>query len=141
MAGAAPLTSRGVHSGAMQGPGAVLRMARDIVRSGVLGDIGFCRGFFQNWGDCVHLIDTVQFVFDEAAPVSVTAQATPNMLLVTCRFPGFIASFESRGTPFRGTSFHGANATLMVNRDSYSIFTNGAARALAVKRNKMRLEL
>jgi predicted dehydrogenase len=120
MVEAARQYQRVVPAGATQRSGAAFRKAREIVRSGELGGIAFCRGFFQSWGNGVHLIDTLQFVFDEAMPVSVTAQATPNIMLVTCRYPGFIASFESRSARYCGTSFHGDKATLMVSPEEGS---------------------
>jgi len=113
-----------VQAGAVQRSGAAFQKAREIVRRGDLGGIAFCRGFFQGWGNAIHLIDTVQFVFDEAMPVSVTAQATPNIMLVTYRYPGFVCSFESlRASPrpqYCGTSFHGDKATLMVSCEAVS---------------------
>jgi len=52
----------------------------------------------------------------------------------TYRYPGFICSHESRGAnsfPLYdvgyGTAFHGTNATLLVNRDGYTLFKPGAA--------------
>jgi predicted dehydrogenase len=115
---------RVVQSGAVQRSGAAFQNAREVVKRGDLGGIAFCRGFFQGWGNAIHLIDTVQFVFDEAMPVSVTAQATPNIMLVTYRYPGFICSFESRSASphpqYCGTSFHGDKATLMVSCEEVS---------------------
>ena len=92
-----------------------------------------------DWG--VHLLDIVQFAFDEAMPVSVAAQGgkfyvndnteTPDTMMVTYRYPAFVGSYESRtANPFPmygntyGTSFHGTKATLMVNRGGYWIFPN-----------------
>jgi predicted dehydrogenase len=111
---------RVVQAGAILRSGAAFQKAREIVRSGDLGGIAFCRGFFQGWGNGLHLIDTVQFVFDEAMPVSVTAQATPNIMLVTYRYPGFIASYESGSAMYCGMSFHGDKATLMVSCEEAS---------------------
>lgn len=135
MVEAAHQYQRVVQAGAIQRSGAAFQKAREIVKSGDLGRIAFCRGFFQSWGNGLHLVDTVQFAFDEAMPVSVTAQATPNLMLVTCRYRGFIASYESRSaslrTPYCGTSFHGDQATLMVNSHGRSLTVaaqNGAAR-------------
>jgi predicted dehydrogenase len=72
------------------------------------------------------LVDVVQFAFDEAMPVSITAQGgkfyaddngeTPDTMLATFRYPGFIASYERRAGNTYGTAFHGTKATLMVNR-------------------------
>jgi predicted dehydrogenase len=189
-----------VQAGTMQRSGGFFQKARDIVKSGDLGDITFCRTFqtsstkqdgygnppdsdppagldwdlwlgpapkrpfnanrwgvapgqwstfryfwdyaggnMTDWG--VHLLDIVQFAFDEAMPTSVAAQGgkfyvtdnleTPDTMLVTYRYPGFIASYESRTcSPYPmygqtyGTAFHGTRATLLVNRTGYWIFPN-----------------
>jgi predicted dehydrogenase len=137
MVKAARKYQRVVQAGTIQRSGAAFQKAREIVQSGDLGDVTFCRGFFQGWGNGVHPIDTMQFAFDEAMPVSVTAQATPDTMLVTYRYPGFVGSYESRSASphamHNGTSFHGDKATLMVNRDGYGnsltvAAPNGAAR-------------
>ena len=125
MVEAARKYGRVVQAGAVQRSGAALQKAREIVKNGDLGEIAFCSGFFHpGWGHALHPIDTVQFAFDEAMPVSVTAQATPDMMLVTYRYPGFICSYESRSagprTPYCGTSFHGDQATLMVSCEEVS---------------------
>lgn len=97
----------------------------------------YAGGAMTDWG--VHLLDIVQFAFDEAMPTSVAAQGgkfyvqdnteTPDTMLVTYRYPGFVGSYESRTAntfpmydKTYGTSFHGTEATLMVNRDGYWIF-------------------
>ncbi len=200
MVEAARKYKRVVQAGTMQRSGPFFQKAREIVKSGDLGDISFCRTFqagttpkdgfgnppdsappagldwdlwlgpapkrpfnanrwgvgedrwstfryfwdyaggaMTDWG--VHLMDIVQFAFDEAMPVSVAAQGgkfyvsdnteTPDTMLVTYRYPGFVGSYESRtANPFPmyndtyGTSFHGTKATLMVNRGGYWIFPN-----------------
>jgi predicted dehydrogenase len=200
MVEAARKFKRVVQAGTMQRSGAFFQKAREIVKSGDLGDITFCRTFqagttakdgfgnppdsappagldwdlwlgpapkrpfnanrwgvgedrwstfryfwdyaggaMTDWG--VHLMDIVQFAFDEAMPVSVAAQGgkfyvsdnteTPDTMMVTYRYPGFVGSYESRtANPFPmyndtyGTSFHGTKATLMVNRGGYWIFPN-----------------
>ena len=98
----------------------------------------YAGGAMTDWG--VHLLDIVQFAFDEAMPLSVAAQGgrfyvadnteTPDTMLVTYRYPGFIGSYESRTAnsyPIYdadyGTSFHGTEATLMVNRDGYMLLS------------------
>ena len=97
----------------------------------------YAGGAMTDWG--VHLIDIVQFAFDEAMPVSVSAQGgrfyvadnleTPDTMLATYRYPGFLGAYESRtANPFPfynntyGTAFHGTEATLMVNREGYWIW-------------------
>ena len=90
-----------------------------------------------DWG--VHLLDIVQFAFDEAMPKSVTAQGgrfyvddnleTPDTMLATFYYPGFIGCYESRtANPFQlyeagyGTSFHGTEGTPMVNRSGWKFW-------------------
>jgi predicted dehydrogenase len=99
----------------------------------------YAGGAVTDWG--VHLLDIVQFAFDEAMPVSVAAQGgkfyvtdnteTPDTMLVTYRYRAFVGSYQSRTcNPYPnygdtyGTAFHGTKATLMVNRGGYSIFSN-----------------
>ncbi len=212
MVEAARKYKRVVQAGTMQRSGAFFQKAREIVRSGDLGEITFCRTFqagstrkegfgkpsdsepapgldwdmwlgpapqrpfnanrwgvlgdryptfryfwdyaggnMTDWG--VHLLDIVQFAFDEAMPVSVAAQGgkfyvddnteTPDTMLATYRYPGFIASYESRtANPYPlydhgyGTAFHGARATLLVNRDGYWIFPNGKDGDIVEQRDK-----
>ncbi|HEY1339709.1 MAG TPA: Gfo/Idh/MocA family oxidoreductase [Bryobacteraceae bacterium] len=200
MVEAARKYKRVVQGGTMQRSGGFFQKAREIVKSGDLGDISFCRTFqaamdrkegygnppdseppagldwdlwlgpapkrpfnanrwgvgenrwstfryfwdyaggaMTDWG--VHLLDIVQFAFDEAMPVSISAQGgrfyvtdnleTPDTMLASFRYPGFVGSYESRtANPFPmydatyGTSFHGTKATLMVNRSGYWIFPN-----------------
>lgn len=200
MVQAARKYQRVVQGGTMQRSGGFFQKAREIVKSGDLGEITFCRTFqasmaqkpgyghpadsqppagldwdlwlgpaekrpfnsnrwgvgenrwstfryfwdyaggaMTDWG--VHLLDITQFALDEAMPVSIAAQGgkfyvddnteTPDTMLVTYRYPGFVGSYESRtANPFPmyentyGTSFHGTKATLMVNRTGYWIFPN-----------------
>jgi len=200
MVEAARKYKRVVQAGTMQRSGGFFRKAREIVKSGDLGDVTFCRGFqasadpkegygnppdsdpppgldwdlwlgpapkrrfnANRWGVApgrwstfryfwdyaggamtdggVHLMDIVQFAFDEAMPVSVVAQGgklyvtdnleTPDTMLATFRYPGFIGSYESRtvnpyllynGTD--GIAFHGTKATLMVSRSGYWLYPN-----------------
>ena len=201
MVEAARKYKRVVQAGTMQRSGAYFQKAREIVKSGDLGDITFCRTFqsgtakkvgegnppdsappagldwdlwlgpapkrpFNNnrfgvgerwstfryfwdyaggamtdWG--VHLLDIVQFAFDEAMPLSISAQGgkfyvddnteTPDTMMATYHYPAFIGSYESRtASPTKmyndtyGTSFHGTKATLMVNRNGYTIFPNAS---------------
>ena len=99
----------------------------------------YAGGAMTDWG--VHLLDVVQFAFEETMPESVAAQGgkfyvtdnteTPDTMFVSYRYPGFIAAYQSRTcNPYPnygdtyGTAFHGTEATLMVNRGGYSIFPN-----------------
>jgi predicted dehydrogenase len=118
-----------VQAGTVERSGAFVQKAREMVGSGALGEVLFCRtvqagGAITDGG--VHLLDIVQFAFDEAMPVSISAQGakfyaddnveTPDTMLATFRYPGFIASYERRAGNTYGTAFHGTKATLMVNR-------------------------
>jgi len=110
----------------------------------------YAGGAMTDWG--VHLLDVVQFAFDETMPVRVEAQGgkfyvtdnteTPDTMLATYRYPGFIGSCRSRtANPYPacgdicGTAFHGTEATLMVNRAGYAIYPNKKGAAQKVERN------
>jgi predicted dehydrogenase len=200
MVEAARKYKRVVQAGTMQRSGAFFRQAREIVKSGELGDVTYARTFQasletkEQWGNPpdaeppagldwdlwlgpapkrpfnanrwgiapkrwstfryfwdyaggamtdwgVHLLDIVQFCYDEAMPVSISAQGgkffktdnveTPDTMLATFRYPGFLGSYESRtcnpmamyGETY-GTAFHGTKATLFVNRGGYKLFPN-----------------
>jgi predicted dehydrogenase len=127
MVEAARKYQRVVQAGTVERSGALVQRAREMVKSGALGEVRFCRAFQAAMTDeGVHLLDIVQFAFDEAMPLSVTAQGgkfykdgnveTPDTMLATFRYPGFVASYERRPGHTYGAAFHGAKATLMVNR-------------------------
>ena len=86
--------------------------ARRAVRSGDLGEIVFCRAFAAS---PLHLMDLLQFTFDEAVPASVAVQGSRGNLLAVFRYPGFVASYERRGTADPAIAFHGSTATLLVD--------------------------
>jgi predicted dehydrogenase len=212
MVQAARKYKRIVQAGTMQRSGGFFQKAREIVKSGELGDISFCRTFqsglskkegygspadtqppagldwdlwlgpaparpfnpnrwgvlgdrfptfryfwdyaggaMTDWG--VHLLDIVQFALDEVMPKSISAQGgkfyvddnteTPDTMMATFRYPGFIGSYESRtASPFRmyddtyGTAFHGTKATLMVNRNGYTVFPNTKDAEPVVEKSK-----
>ncbi len=111
---------RVVQAGTVQRSGAVLQRAREIVRSGELGAINFCAA--SRSGDPrpdrrIDLIDAIQFAFNEAMPVSVSAQGG---ILATYRYPGFVAAYERRAAGKRadGVAFYGARDTLVVNLET-----------------------
>jgi predicted dehydrogenase len=127
--------NRVVQAGAMQRSGGRFQKAREIVRSGELGEIGFCRVLAGRGGvgdgamTALPLLDLVQGAFDEAMPISISAQGggleTPRATLVTYRYPGFVASYESGGAGY-GVSFHGSKATLIVDAGGCFLFSAGA---------------
>ncbi|HXS93082.1 MAG TPA: Gfo/Idh/MocA family oxidoreductase [Candidatus Limnocylindrales bacterium] len=211
MVEAARKYKRVMQAGTMQRSGGYFRKARDLVKSGALGEITFCPTFqaglakregwgkppdsappagldwdlwlgpapkrpfnpnrwgvrdtewsafryfwdyaggaMTDWG--VHLLDITQFAFDEAMPLSVSAQGgkfyvddnteTPDTMLATFRYAKFVASYESRTAnnfPMYqntyGTAFHGSEATMLVNRDGVFVFPNkkGAAPEITTK--------
>jgi len=111
----------------------------------------YAGGAMTDWG--VHLLDITQFVFDEAMPSSVSAQGgkfyvtdnteTPDTMLATFRYPGFIASYESRTANnypvydnTYGTAFHGTEATLLVNRGGVFLFPTQKGAAPTVINDK-----
>jgi predicted dehydrogenase len=200
MVQAARKYNRVVQAGTMQRSGGYFKKAKEIVRSGELGEITFCRtwqagttkpegegnppdsdppagldwdlwlgpapkrpfntnrwgiapkrwstfryfwdyagGAMTDWG--VHLLDIVQFAFDEQMPKAINAfgsrfyvkdnMETPDTMLAEFQYPTFIGSYESRTcnpTPLHeqgyGTSFHGTKATLVVNRGGYWLYPN-----------------
>jgi len=74
----------------------------------------------------VHLLDAVQYVFDEAMPGSVSAHSAQH---ATFRYPGFIVSYESRAA--RGIALHGTKATLRIGRAGCMVFPGGEATQLS----------
>jgi predicted dehydrogenase len=93
----------------------------------------YAGGAMTDWG--VHLIDPLHQCFDEVMPLHVCAMGskfyvqdnrdTPDTMLATFHYPKFLASYESRTcNPMpllglghgAGTSIHGTEGTLFVNR-------------------------
>jgi len=92
----------------------------------------YAGGAMTDWG--VHLIDPLHQCFNEVMPTAVTAMGskfyvtdnsdTPDTMLATFLYPKWLASYESRtcnplpmfGDQGAGTSIHGTEATLLVNR-------------------------
>jgi predicted dehydrogenase len=137
---------RVVQAGTILRSGMAFQKAREAVRSGELGRVAFCR--VTGADDPMPLIDLVQFLFDEAAPVSIDAQVGVGSVDIIFRYPDFIACYQSlpgaepakpalqKTTPFRswlrwpqaasakpwGVSIHGSRATLALNRGGYWLF-------------------
>ena len=113
---------RVVQAGTVHRSSGVFREAREIVKSGKLGDITFCRVFQPRADSGVNLMDIVQFIFDDAMPLSVTAQASnPETILAIYRYPCFIVSYESRAADGNsGIVLHGTKATLRLNLGVYN---------------------
>jgi hypothetical protein len=99
---------------AMAGP--VKCGAREIVRSGELGQVAFCR-VVDTEGDRERLLDFVEFVLDETRPISVAAQTGR----ATFRYRTFVASYERAGRE-SGVWFYGSEGTLRVNRDGLGLW-------------------
>ena len=115
----------------------------------------YAGGAMTDWG--VHLIDPLHQCFDETMPVAITALGskfyvtdnleTPDTMLATFQYPKYLASYESRtcnpmamfGGQSVGTSIHGTEATLIVNRQGCWVIPNGAdskAAAVAFEKDK-----
>jgi hypothetical protein len=94
-----------------------LAPAHQLVRSGALGSIVFCRVF---QGDGRDWLSTLQFLLDAPRPVSVTPHGAGR---ATLRYPGFIASLErARGLEEYGIVICGSHATLTIGRDGWRMF-------------------
>ena len=94
----------------------------------------YAGGMMTDWG--VHLLDIVQMAHNEVMPRSVNSfgekfrlkdnRETPDTVMATYEYPGFIATYEQRygnensltGHPY-GIAFHGDKATLFVDRSQY----------------------
>ena len=91
--------------------------ARELVRSGALGRIVFCRAF---QGDGRDSLGALQFLLDAPSPVSVTQHGAGR---VTLRYPGFIASYEkNRRRQEYAIVICGSHATLVAKRDGWRVF-------------------
>jgi predicted dehydrogenase len=96
----------------------------------------YAGGMMTDWG--VHLIDIVQWAMGVDAPAKVSAvggkfavqdnRETPETILATYQYPGFVMVYENRSANGRqinghgyGIEFHGTDGTLFVDRGGFAI--------------------
>lgn len=108
----------------------------------------YAGGAMTDWG--VHLIDPLHQCFDEVMPVAVTAlgskfyvtdnSETPDTMQATFHYPHFLGSYESRTcNPLpmfgmnqgAGTTIHGTEATIFVNRSGCWLIPNPKSKVAA----------
>ena len=100
----------------------------------------YAGGAMTDWG--VHLIDPLHQCFNEVMPAAISTLGgkfyvkdnteTPDTMLATFQYPNFLVSYESRtanplpmfGHLGAGTSIHGTEATLIVNRSGCWLIPN-----------------
>jgi predicted dehydrogenase len=109
----------------------------------------YAGGAMTDWG--VHLMDPVHQCFDEVMPVAICALGsklyvqdnleTPDTMLATFHYPRFLASYESRTcNPLPmfglaqggGTTIHGTEATILVNRSGCWVIPNTGSKVSAI---------
>jgi len=96
----------------------------------------YAGGMMTDWG--VHWLDIVQLVMGVDAPTSISAMGgkfvlqddreTPDTLLATFLYPGFVCTYENRTAnggaisgKTNGILFHGTDGTLFVDRQGFEI--------------------
>ena len=98
-----------------------LAPARQLIRSGALWRIVFCRALQDDRTDS---LGALQFLLDASAPVSVTPHGAGR---ATLRYPGIVASLETaRGIEEYGIVICGSHATLVAKRDGWRVFGHEA---------------
>ena len=96
----------------------------------------YAGGMMTDWG--VHLIDIVQMAMQVDAPTAVSAvggtfcltdnRETPDTILASYQYPGFVMTYENRTTNGRpvndhgyGIEFYGTEGTLFVDRSGFDL--------------------
>ncbi len=97
----------------------------------------YANGMLGDWA--VHLVDIVQWALEVPGPQVVTATGskfalhdnadTPDTLVATFEYPGFVCTYENRHTNANsmfgkgyGIEFHGTEATMFLNRSGFEVF-------------------
>jgi len=103
----------------------------------------YAGGAMTDWG--VHLIDPIHQCFGEAMPLAVSAHGskfyvrdnseTPNTVLAAFHYPNFLGHYENREcnsmpmfTTGTGTSIHGTEGTIIVNRSGCWVVPNAKSK-------------
>jgi predicted dehydrogenase len=111
----------------------------------------YAGGAMTDWN--VHLLDIVQYAFDEVMPVKYASLGskffvsdnteTPDTMVASYHYPKFLCTYESRtAAPAPmfdmgyGTAFLGARGTLAVNRGGYKIVPAGKSTLQAFEDNE-----
>ena len=105
----------------------------------------YAGGAMTDWN--VHLLDIVQYAFDEVMPVKYAAVGskffvsdnteTPDTMVASYHYPKFLCTYESRtAAPAQmfeegyGTAFLGTKGTLVINRGGYKLIPAGRGSTL-----------